>query len=272
MNKPISPRAFLQLNALTVFKGGKKMKKRLISTVLSIAMVVSTIASSFLVPSGAVLTAAAAGGYDDNFAMVLSSTTDSARYLTTVNSNAFNVEMYNNTFSGVFGDQHMNGIELFLHGYRIATNGDIHYLPTPEQWDATPAPSRGTKTFNIATNTITVPMTFSGATDGTLGYNLVASPEPGGGGVLLSVILSSDLPASLAGKARFNLEFIPSKYENKTFQVDTTGTGTYDTFGVFPLHPQSTLPLTQRPNRRRNFPSVFSQRSRPGAAGLGVRP
>ena len=64
-------------------------------------------------------------------------------------------------------------------------------------------------------------MTFNGATDGTLRYNIVASPEPGG--VLLSVVLSSTLPASLAGKARFNLEFIPSRYENKTFQVDTTG-------------------------------------------------
>jgi endoglucanase len=186
--------------------------------------------------------------YDDNFAMVLSSATDSNRYLTTEGSNAFNVEMYNNTFSGVFGDQHMSGIELFLHGYRIATNGDIHYLPTPEQWDATPAPRRFTKTFDNATNTITVPMTFSGAADGTLSYKIVATPEEGGGGVLLSVVLTSDLPASLAGKARFNLEFIPSKFESKSFQVDTTGSGTLDAFGVFPLHPQSTMVETERPN------------------------
>ena len=204
--------------------------------------------SPLSVPGGSVPAVAAPPVYDDNFAMALSSATDSSRYLTTQNSNAFNVEMYNNTFSGVFGDQHMSGVELFLHGYRIATNGDIHYLPTPEQWDATPAPSRGTKTFDTATNTITVPMTFSGAADGALRYSIVATPEPGGGGVLLSVVLTTDLPASLAGKARFNLEFIPSKYENKTFQVDTTGSGTYDAFGVFPLHPQSTMAITERPN------------------------
>ena len=88
------------------------------------------------------------------------------RYLSTVGSNAFNVFMYDNTFSGTFGDQHMGGIEFSLNGMRIATNGDLHLLPTPEQWDATPAPSRGTKTYDTETNTITVPMTFSGATDG----------------------------------------------------------------------------------------------------------
>ncbi|CAG0935949.1 hypothetical protein TFLX_04803 [Thermoflexales bacterium] len=223
------------------------MKQRLISTALVMAMVANVIVSSFLGPGGAVPAVKAAGGYDDNFAMVLSDSSHGTnRYLTTVNSNAFNVEMYNNRFDPTFGDQHMAGIELFLHGYRIATNGDIHYLPTPEQWDATPPPSRGTKIFDLATNTITMPMTFSGATDGTLLYNLVARPEPGG--VLLSVVLSSTLPESLAGKARFNLEFIPSRYENKTFQVDSTGTGTFDTFGVFPLHPQSTMSETTRPN------------------------
>ncbi len=98
------------------------------------------------------------------------------RYLSTVGSNAFNVFMYDNTFSGTFGDQHMGGIEFSLNGTRIATNGDMHMLPTPEQWDATPAPSRGTKVFDTETNTITVPMTFNGSPDGVLKYDLVAEP------------------------------------------------------------------------------------------------
>ena len=217
------------------------IKKRILAIILSVIMTLGAVSGGIAQP------AAAAGGYDDNFTMALSdSSHGSNRYLTTVNSNAFNVIMYNSTFSGVFGDQHMSGIELLLHGYRIATNGDIHYLPTPEQWDATPAPSRGTKTFDEATNTITVPMTFSGAPDGTLRYNIIATPEPGG--VLLSVVLTSDMPASLAGKARFNLEFIPSRYKNKSFQADSTGSGVYDTFGVFPLHPQSTMAETERPD------------------------
>ena len=94
-------------------------------------------------------------------------------YLSTVGSDEFNVFMYDNTFSGIFKDQHMGGIELSLHGLRIATNGDIHYLPTPEQWDATPAPSAGEIIRDTASNTITVPMT--GSPDGTLEYNLIAS-------------------------------------------------------------------------------------------------
>lgn len=222
------------------------VKKRVLPIILSVLMILG------LIPcTGA---AAAAGTneapqYDERFAIVLSdSSGGSDRYLTTVNSNAFNVIMYNSTFSSVFGDQHMSGIELFLHGYRIATNGDIHYLPTPEQWDATPAPTRGNKIIDEATNTITVPMTFSGAPDGTLRYNIVASPEPEGGGVVLSVVLTSDMPASLAGKARFNLEFIPSRYRSKSYQADSNGDGVYDTFGIFPLHPQSSMVETERPD------------------------
>jgi len=219
------------------------VKKRLLSIVLSITFVLS------LAPGGAVLAAGATGDNDNNFSMVLSDISGGTnRYLTTPNSNAFNVIMYNNTFSGTFGDQHMGGIELLLNGNRIATNGDIHYLPTPEQWDATPAPTLGTKTFDEKTNTITVPMNFKGASDGTLtySYKLIATPEPGG--VTLSAVLTSDMPANLAGKARFNLEFIPSKYESKSYQVDSTGKGAYDTFGVFPVHPQSTMTETKRPN------------------------
>ncbi|MDI9539160.1 MAG: glycoside hydrolase family 9 protein [Bacteroidota bacterium] len=216
-------------------------RKRIISFILSFIMLFG------MLPVGSVVAAADTGEYDENFAMVLSdSSHGSNRYLTTVDSNAFNVIMYTNTFSGVFGDQHMSGIELLLHGYRIATNGDIHYLPTPEQWDATPAPSRGSRTFDDETNTATVAMTFNGAPDGTLRYNIVATPEPGG--VELSVVLTSDLPESLAGKARFNLEFIPSRYENKSFHVDSNNDGGYDTFGIFPLHPQSSMEEVERPD------------------------
>ena len=177
-----------------------------------------------------------------------------SRYLTTPNSNAFNVFMYNNTFSGTFGDQHMAGIELSMHGYRIATNGDIHLLPTPEQWDATPAPSvdkEGSgwfaptkKQFDEATNTVTVPMTYKPNDESQLTYKLVASPTSDG--VRLQVILTSDLPEDLAGKARFNLEFIPSKYQSKSYQADTNDDGIYDDFGTFPLHPQDDMEETER--------------------------
>ena len=217
----------------------KKLALKVLCITLSLLMLVS------LTPSGIITTFA-----DDEIPcpMVLSSTTDANRYLTTADSNAFNVVMYNSTFSGVFGDQHMSGIELILHGYRIATNGDLHYLPTPEQWDATPAPSRGTKTFDNTTNTITVPMSISpGSPEPQLQYSLVGEPHPDGG-VRLSVVLRTDVSPDLTGKARFNLEFIPSKYREKSYMVDTTGNGTYDDFGVFPFHPQDETVNTTRPN------------------------
>ena len=179
-----------------------------------------------------------------NYMEVVGSGTNS--YLSTVGSNAFNVLMYNNTFSGVFGDQHMGGIELSLNGMRIATNGDLHMLPTPEQWDATPAPSRGTPVLDQENATITIPMTFSGSPDGVLKYDLVAKSIDGG--VCMEMILRSEMPADLIGKARFNLEFRPASYRNKSYQADLNADGTYDSFGVFPLHPQDEMVETERPN------------------------
>ena len=64
--------------------------------------------------------------------------------------------MYSTTFDRTFGDQHCAGIELIQNGRRVATNGDIHLLPTPEQWDATPPPTRGQRTFDAETGKITV--------------------------------------------------------------------------------------------------------------------
>ena len=214
------------------------------------------IAVSLLLGMLPALSVSAAEG--ENFLVLSDSSGGQNRYLTTVDSNAFNVIMYNNTFSGTFGDQHMGGIELSLNGTRIATNGDIHYLATPEQWDATPAPSidkNGTgwnaatlKTFDEATNTISVPMTFKGKSDGTLDYqyDLIASPTSDG--VKLKVVLKTDMPANLLGKARFNLEFLPSKYESKSYQADADNDGGYDTFGVFPLHAQDAMEDTERPD------------------------
>ena len=45
---------------------------------------------------------------------------------------------YQNTFHPVFRDQKLGGVEIILHGERIATDGEIRLLPTPEQWDPVP--------------------------------------------------------------------------------------------------------------------------------------
>jgi len=48
------------------------------------------------------------------------------------------VFVYQNRFHDVFRDQKLGGIEIILHGERIATDGEVRLLPTPEQWDAIP--------------------------------------------------------------------------------------------------------------------------------------
>jgi endoglucanase len=45
---------------------------------------------------------------------------------------------YQNTFHEVFRDQKLGGVEIILHGERIATDGEVRLLPTPEQWDPVP--------------------------------------------------------------------------------------------------------------------------------------
>ncbi len=57
--------------------------------------------------------------------------TDSG-YLST---QGFNVMLYDSVYHPIFVDQKNTAMEIILHGERIATNGDVRLLPTPEQWD-----------------------------------------------------------------------------------------------------------------------------------------
>jgi endoglucanase len=57
--------------------------------------------------------------------------TDSG-YLST---QGFNVMLYDSTYHPIFVDQKNTAMEMILHGERIATDGDVRLMPTPEQWD-----------------------------------------------------------------------------------------------------------------------------------------
>ncbi len=159
----------------------------------------------------------------------------------------FDLFMYNTTFDMTFGDQHCAGVELIQQGRRIATNGDIRLLPTPEQWDATPPPTLNNREADLAANTVSANLTMPATKDGqkpAVDYTIKAVPEPGG--VKLTVTLKDPLPADLVGKAGFNLEFIPSLFREKSYQADSDGDGTYDSFGVFPLLPFDDMELKDR--------------------------
>ena len=48
------------------------------------------------------------------------------------------VMLYDDNYSPIFFDQKDAAMQIILHGQRIATNGSVRLLPTPEQWDVIP--------------------------------------------------------------------------------------------------------------------------------------
>jgi endoglucanase len=52
-----------------------------------------------------------------------------------LDTQGFSVFLYDSRYHPVFVDQKNTAMEIILHGQRIATNGDVRLMPTPEQWD-----------------------------------------------------------------------------------------------------------------------------------------
>jgi endoglucanase len=133
------------------------------------------------------------------------------------------VLLFHNAYHGVFGDEKMSGVEIILHGERIATNGDLRLSPTPEQWD--PIPQFKDRKRSPAGNQLTASLSYP---ERGLSYHIELAPEPDG--FRVTVNLDRPLPASLVGNAGFNLEFLPTSYFGKSFMLDTGS-------GIFPRHP-----------------------------------
>ncbi len=85
------------------------------------------------------------------------------------------------------------------------TTGDVRLAPTPEQWDA--AATLLERKVDPASGAVTTRMRFD-AED--FEYSVRVAPR--GDGVAIQVLLDRPLPQALAGKAGFNLEFLPSAY------------------------------------------------------------
>jgi endoglucanase len=135
--------------------------------------------------------------------------------------------LYHNVIHGVFLDQKLSGLEIILHGERIATNGDIRLLPAPEQWDAVPA-LRDRKADRKA-GRLTALCGYPGK---GLDYRIEVTAEDGG--FRVAVHLDRPLPDSLSGRAGFNLEFLPSAYFGKSYILDGG-------FGIFPRYPNGPM-------------------------------
>jgi len=137
------------------------------------------------------------------------------------------VLLFHNAYHGVFGDEKMSGVEIILHGERIATNGDVRLSPTPEQWD--PIPQFKERKRFPSGNQLTASLAYP---DRGLSYHIELTPESGG--FRVAVHLDQPLPPSFVGTAGFNLEFLPSAYFGKSFMLDTGS-------GIFPRHPNGPM-------------------------------
>ena len=157
-----------------------------------------------------------------------------------LDTQGFSVFLYDSTYHPVFVDQKNTAMEMILHGQRIATNGDVRLMPTPEQWDlvATLKDRHADKANNRLSADLAFP-TFD------FSYTLEVTAEPGG--VKVSIDLDKPLPQKLAGRAGFNLEFLPSIYMGKAYLVDGTKAG------IFPRTPNDpmikVLPLPDEPKK-----------------------
>jgi hypothetical protein len=141
----------------------------------------------------------------------------------TLEMQGLSVNVEQMTFHPVFRDEKNAGLQIILHGDRIATDGEVRLNPTPEQWDPVPAlvrRERGPKP-----NQLTV---TSGYAEFALSYKLVLTAE--GNGFRIAVNLDKPLPDKLVGKAGFNLDFVPTAYFGKTYMMDAAS-------GLFPRNP-----------------------------------
>lgn len=152
----------------------------------------------------------------------------------------FSVFLYDSRYHPVFVDQKNTAMEMILHGRRIATNGDVRLMPTPEQWDLV-ATLKG-REVQAADNKLAARLAFPTF---DLHYTLEVAAEPGG--VRVSVNLDQPLPPQLAGRAGFNLEFLPALFMGKAYLVDGTRAG------IFPHTPEDemvqVLPLPGEPKK-----------------------
>src|SRR6185437_3834614 len=121
-------------------------------------------------------------------------------------------------------DQKNTAMEMILHGQRIATNGDVRLMPTPEQWDlvATLKGRHADKVNSRLTADLAFP-TFD------FSYTLEVAAEPGG------------------VKVSINIEILPSIYMDKAYLVDGTKAGTFPRTPNDPM--TKVLPLPDEPKK-----------------------
>jgi endoglucanase len=145
-------------------------------------------------------------------------------------SRGLSVLLFHNSYHRVFGDQKMSGLEVILHEQRIATNGDVRLSATPAQWDSIPdfkERKRGPVQDQITA--------YCAYPDHAFTYRVDVRPETGG--FRVAVQLDQPVPPAFAGKAGFNLEFLPTLYFGKSYMAEGRS-------GIFPRHSDGPMEKT----------------------------
>ncbi|MEZ6011133.1 MAG: glycoside hydrolase family 9 protein [Hyphomonas sp.] len=123
------------------------------------------------------------------------------------------VLVFSNWYDGLFSDAKISGVEVIHHGLRTVTNGDVRLEATPGQWE--PVGSFIDRRVDTVAGTIEADLAYPDHD-----FNYTIRVERDGNGYVISVSSETPLPASLEGKAGFNLEFVPSTYGGKGLLVD----------------------------------------------------
>ena len=161
-----------------------------------------------------------------------------------------NVLVFTNEYNGMFFDEKTAGIEIILNGVRLATGGAVRLSPTPEQWDLIPKVAE--RKVDKATNTITCVLRYE-AFD--FNSRLVVTPE--GTGFRVAVYVDKPVPEKLEGRAGLNLEFLPSRYLERTYLAD----GKPGIFPRYPTGPTVTKPGNTKISQFEGY-STFDDRGR----------
>ena len=131
----------------------------------------------------------------------------------------------------MFFDEKTAGIEIIHHGVRTATGGAVRLGPAPEQWDQ--IPKVVDRKVDPKSNTIEVTLRYE-----AFGFDSRLVVTPDGAGFRIAVFLDKPVPAELEGRAGLNLEFVPSRYWERTYLMD----GKPGIFPRYPAGPTTSLP------------------------------
>ena len=163
---------------------------------------------------------------------------------------AANVFVFSSEYNGMFFDEKTAGIELVLHETRIATGGAVRLRPTPEQWDQ--IPTLVERKVDREGKTIEVRLRYA-----AFDFDSRVIVKAEGDGVRITVQLDQPVPTALEGRAGLNLEFLPSKYFDKTYLMD----GRPAVFGRYPSGPSEVRPVAEQVRQFEGY-TTFEDRGR----------